>query len=403
MGSDLRAVPLLPLRFAGARRASRTPSSVFRWFALASVTMALALLGSAEPGGASPNAGLIQVGLDAMKQGNFRQSCTDFATAAARTDNFTAGIMVHATMTNQPDPATIAQAAETFVAVPAEACTYEYVAAMVAVEKNDWAATHAYTEQAAAYARRAGISVSADVSAKNAAPVSTVVPPKAVVAVSSLKDTSNDWFSWIQPGNLADCNRMTSGEQSQKVAAGRSCAEAEYLHGESLRRAGRYREALAAYDQAQKAANDLGYLGGPMQFKLAPARKASEAALGTAPAVPKPAQSIAYGSAAAGGPPVGAYGCSQGPSVVAGSGAYGTMTHYLGSDRGTVWIIDAHHYAGPYHQTDRGTYQMQGTKFVVTDGGYKGWDIDYHAPVHGSAPALFIKLTADTGLLCVKH
>src|SRR5579884_3433915 len=53
---------------------------------------------------ASPNSALIQNGLAAMKRGDFQHSCASFATAAAKTKDFTFGIKSHATMNVNTDP-----------------------------------------------------------------------------------------------------------------------------------------------------------------------------------------------------------------------------------------------------------------------------------------------------------
>lgn len=213
-----------------------------------------------------------------MKHGDFSQSCSLFATAAARSGNFTRGIKRHAAMSVSIEPAQIALEARKFASVPAEACSFEYVAAMVAVEENDAAATRFYTRQAEVYARRAGLF-------------------------------------------RADATR---------------------------------------------------------------------------PAVAATSTGTALGHA-----PTGNYACSDANTAVAGSGAYGVTTHYIGSDRGNIWLLDAHRYAGPYSKSDQGTYEIRGSKFVALSGGYKGWDIDYAAPAHGNPAGLHINLTPTQGLWCV--
>lgn len=252
------------------------------WFQLLATLAnisALVLFVCVHPALATSNSGLVQSGVDAMKRGDFAHSCSYFATAAARSNNFTVGIKPHAAMASTTDPTTVALAAQKFAAVPAEACTFEYVAAMLAVGKNDALATRTYARQAAAYARAAGISISA-------------VPEHATNAVAS-------------------------------------------------------------------------------------------------------------DSGAPGSAPLGDYACSDANVAVAGSGAYGTMTHYIGSARGNIWLLDAHHYAGPYSTNDRGIYEIRGTKFVVSQGGYKGWDIDYAPPANGRPAGIHINLTPTQGLWCV--
>lgn len=259
---------------------SSTSLTALRLSAAVAISAVCALLVSAHPAVASPNSALIQNGLSAMKRGDFYHSCESFATAAARTKDFTVGIKSHAAMNVNLDPSQAAAAAQKFATVPAEACTFEYIAAMIAVEKNDSVATRSYTQQAAAYARDAGISAAA-------------------------------------------------------------------------------------------------------------------------PSLAAPARAVASTSGSAGSAPLGDYACSDANTAVAGSGAYGTMTHYIGSDRGNIWLLDAHTYAGPYSANDRGVYEIRGNKFVVLKGGYKGWDIDYAPPANGRPAGLHINLTPTQGLWCV--
>lgn len=265
-----------------------------RSLGVATVAVCLSVLASSTIALAQPreaNKALLQQGLAAMKQGEFRTACASFAKLAARTEDFTSGVTPHAAQASSVRPEAVMNEARSFAATaPERACTEAYVAALLALGANDAPATRTYASDAALYARKGGVT------------------PSAPVAQQAV---------------------------------------------------------------AQHA--------------------------------------VARAGGAGGAPPVGQYGCSSAPAVLAGSGAYGAMLHQLGQWQGDIWVLDGHRYAGPYHKDDVGTYRMQGDRLVALSGSYapprNDTEIVYAPPAGDHAAALYVAFLDHgkplIGLWCV--
>lgn len=140
------------------------------------------------------------------------------------------------------------------------ACALAYASALAWRKGGDEFSTRASLHEANGYARQAGVAVEAPPTHSS----TTASMHRAASPVTA--DRSGDWFAKAQPGDLSACARTSSGSTGEIVAAARSCAEAQFLKGEQLRAAGRYQEALAAYDAAKKYAQITG-MGITMSLK----------------------------------------------------------------------------------------------------------------------------------------